>query len=125
MANNPNGFTLLELMVTLAVVGILAAIAIPAFGQYRVRAYDGTAISDLRNAMVAVEAAIDSGDPLPASPTQLQKYGYRPSKSVGFSKYLLQTVNGIPSVHMHTKHSGSSHAWHTRYPADGGQIEIR
>ena len=51
-----HGFTFIELSVVLAIVGILAAIAIPQYSHYRERAYNQTAISDLRNVAAAQEA---------------------------------------------------------------------
>lgn len=51
-----NGFTLIELLVTLAIVGILSSIAVPQFTNYKKRAYDIRAQSDLRNVATAEEA---------------------------------------------------------------------
>lgn len=50
------GFTLLELLITLAILGVLIAIAVPQYGDYRKRAFDIRAASDLRNVANAEEA---------------------------------------------------------------------
>jgi len=54
------GFTLIELMIVVAIIGILSAIAIPQFSIYRQRALDAGALSDMRNMMSAEEAEFAS-----------------------------------------------------------------
>jgi prepilin-type N-terminal cleavage/methylation domain-containing protein len=52
--NNSKGFTLIELMIVIAIIGILAAIAIPNFISYRDKAYCSRAEADVDAIMGAI-----------------------------------------------------------------------
>lgn len=61
--NAQKGFTLIELMIVIAIIGILAAIALPAYQDYTVRSRVSEAITLAGAAKITVQDHLASGNP--------------------------------------------------------------
>ena len=64
---NQKGFTLIELLIVVAIIGILAAIAIPQFSAYRAKAYNSASQSDLKNLKTGMEAFMADNQQYPTT----------------------------------------------------------
>jgi type IV pilus assembly protein PilA len=81
MVRNKKGFTLIELLIVVVIIGILAAIAIPKFGNTKEKAYLASMKSDLRNLATYEESyAADSAGGYFSGDGSAQ--GFTPSQNV-------------------------------------------
>lgn len=78
-----SGFTLIELLVVVAIIGILAAIAIPVFLNQRNTARNASVESDLRNVATVLETAYTQNGFYPAAGEDLTSEPYGAAISQG------------------------------------------
>ena len=76
MKKNMQGFTLIELMIVIAIIAILVAIALPAYQNYTIRAKNSECISLAASPKLAIAESFQSNG---AWPTTWAQAGYTPA----------------------------------------------
>ena len=92
------GFTLIELMIVVAIIGILAAVALPAYQDYTVRAKVSEVVLAASACRTSITEAYISGSPLP---TGVNGYGCEQTDAASGTKYVatvLTDAGGVVTV---------------------------
>ena len=82
---NAKGFSLIELLVVVAIIGLLTAIAIPQLLSYRAHAVDSQMKSDLKNAALAMDSYFAENKVYPTSVAAIVSVGFNQTDGVALT----------------------------------------
>ena len=99
---NRRGFTLVELMIVIAIIGILAAIAVPQFVAYRQKAYNTAANSDIKIAYTAAELYLTANPEGTVNLAIVKDNGYQQTEGVTLT-VLNGSMAGLGMTTIHAK----------------------
>ncbi len=102
------GFTLLELLVVVAIIGILSSVVLASLNGARMKARDSKRISDLRQIKTALELFYDTNGYYPQSGCGWDCNGYRYSNNSSWNSLASDLAPYIPSLPKDPINSGCS-----------------
>jgi len=104
MPAQQKGFTLIELMIVVAIIGILAAVAIPSYQDYVARAQIERAVGELSNYKIAYEVQFSTSGPVSNA-----ALGYAPSNLIVAAGTDIAVANADGTGHIEVTLGGNAH----------------